>query len=380
MNQFYSKTPEFATIAPPVASKDGLLVALHSAIGDLKAQPTGLWYLLRLMDSDGNGWVDTSFAEIGLHLKCHNSTIYRWLKQGRGLWFRSYRKLVDGGVRVYYVSITKVCEQLQIRNLGHIGLVDVQSLTRSGIKAACTLIDALGGQRQANYACKLSLPKAERSRVIDPTTYFDQSSDNTIGARRPSYMVLKGATLCPHISQSTIASNFDVTPGTIKRRLSDAWRIDRGLEPITKVRVVTQLDKDETANIMAFLHGSPRHLFDRDPLTGKYRFIKFKFNRFYRMGGNIYQNDIPLTSRKFQRSRIKDAVDRANSLTPQPKKRKGKKKAKKRFPKARYIPGSIANRISRSIGQLKTDKLQLITVEDKERSDWLLAEEKRNSI
>ena len=196
-----------------------------------------LWHVLRALDTEGTGRVYFAVSDLAFLMSVSSNTIYRWLKQGLGIWWRSRRR-VDDQVELYLSGIAKVACALGVDGLGAIAEVPLDNLTRMGSKALATALEAEYRQRQAYWAAKKAKKGHAKKSVIDP--HDAASSDNFPGAK--GMAVVRNGFQIPGASIAGIAKTVERSQSTIKRRLNNQWRIDRDIEPIQKKRVATELD------------------------------------------------------------------------------------------------------------------------------------------
>lgn len=199
-----------------------------------------LWHVLRALDTEGIGRVYFAVPEIALLMSVSTQTIYRWLKQGLGVWWRSRRR-VDGQIELYLFGVAKVACALGVDGLGAIAEVPLSDLTRMGSKSLATALEAEYRQKQAYWAAKKAKKGQAKKSVFDP--YDAASSDSFPGAK--GMAVVNNGFQIPGASIAGIARVIGRSQSTVKRRLNNRWRIEREIEPIQKKRVATELDDPE---------------------------------------------------------------------------------------------------------------------------------------
>ncbi|MEM8611749.1 MAG: hypothetical protein AAGF93_06995 [Cyanobacteria bacterium P01_H01_bin.105] len=214
-------------------------IRIYSRLLDT-CEPARLWHVLRALDTEGTGRVYFGMDEIAALMSVSTQTIYRWLKQGLGIWWRSRRR-VDDQVELYLSGVAKVACALGVGGLGAIAEVPLSELSRMGSKALATALEATYRQKQAYWAAKKTKKGQAKNSVIDPHTAA--SSDKFPGAN--GMAVVNNGFQVPGASISGIARTVERSQSTIKRRLNNRWRIERDIEPIQKKRVATELDDPE---------------------------------------------------------------------------------------------------------------------------------------
>ena len=196
-----------------------------------------LWHVLRALDTEGTGRVYFGVSDMAALMSVSTQTIYRWLKQGLGIWWRSRRR-VDGQVELYLSGVAKVACALGVDGLGAIAEVPLSELTRMGSKALATALEAEYRQRQAYWAAKKAKKGQAKKSVFDP--HDAASSDSFPGAK--GMAVVNDGFQIPGASIAGIARVVERSQSTIKRRLNNRWRVERDIEAIQKKRVATELD------------------------------------------------------------------------------------------------------------------------------------------
>jgi hypothetical protein len=288
----------------PAAHQTGaIVVQVYSGLLNIREEWPSTWMVIRAMDDRGCGWVDTNWAELAALKDCSTATIRRHFAAGLGVAFRSYKKY-RGGIRIYYTSIVKVCGHYGITDLGGISYELSTSLHRSGANACASAIDAQAGQKQALYAARESLPKGQKKRALDARRYIEPTCDNSVRVKRRSkYFRVSNGFSVPGISIHAIAVKSGYSDRTIKTRLSNNWRLERGLDLIQKQRVITELSHCDQILYSEF----SQSFIDRsDSKNGKYHLIKFIAGTAYRLGVNVYETSYELRSCRFLRCRVKE--------------------------------------------------------------------------
>jgi hypothetical protein len=298
------------TLTDPATNQIGAIaVQVYSGLLNLREEWPSTWMVIRAMDVQGCGWVDTTWAELAALKDCSTATIRRHFAAGLGVAFRGYKKL-RGGIRIYYSSIVKVCAHYGIDDLGGISYEFSTSLHRSGANGCATAIDAQAGQRRALYAARQDAPKGAKRKVLDARRYIEPTCDNSVRVKRRSkYFRASDGFSVPGISISALSDRSGYSDRTVKTRLSNNWRLERGLDLIQKQRVLTQLDYCDQIIYSEF---SQSFINRSDSKNGKYHLIKFIGGVAYRLGVNVYNTSYELRSCRFLRVRVKSAIRKMN--------------------------------------------------------------------
>lgn len=298
----------------------GAKFKIQTVLSELKAPCFGLWAIVRGIDKAGSGYAIVALEQICLALDCQPSTVYRWLKDGLGHWFRSWTNLGSNQFRIYYRSIIPICCERQITDLGAIAWVKAYELTRSGRKVISAELETALAQHQAYYALKSKLEGVERDRLKNPQILVnDRSSEFSTGANRSRrFLVIRpDAPEIPHTTIGNISGKLNLSYRATQNRLSNQWRSEKGFPTLDRLQVLRRFDVQETAayqRCCAIHHNTQIGL---NNLSGtKQAIIAYK-GGFCWAGGNIYSSDTELKSSKFQRSRIKRSVSHSNSLIKQ---------------------------------------------------------------
>ncbi|MEM9006537.1 MAG: hypothetical protein AAGE59_23800 [Cyanobacteria bacterium P01_F01_bin.86] len=259
-----------------------------------------LWHVLRALDTEGTGRVYFEVSDIAFLMNVSANTIYRWLKAGLGVWWRSRRR-VDDQVELYLSGIAKVACALGVDGLGAIADVPLSDLTRMGSKALATTLEAEYRQRQAYWAAKKAKKGQAKKSVIDP--HEVASSDHFQGANRMA--VVNNGFQIPGASIAGIAKTVERSQSTIKRRLNNRWRIERNIEPIQKKRVATELDDPE---LLFRLKESGIGFLVQENALGHTRVLKVLndgLSKVVVLGCNIYAQGYELLSCRGTRGRVR---------------------------------------------------------------------------
>lgn len=322
MNQLYPapqaiQGSEGRDLALPLT---GAKFKIQTVLSELKAPCFGLWAIVRGIDKAGSGYAIVALEQICQALSCQPSTVYRWLKDGLGHWFRSWTNLGSNQFRIYYRSITTICCERQINDLGAIAWVQPHELTRSGRKVITAELETALAQHQAYWALKSKLEGLERIRLKNPSILVhDRSSEFSTGAKRSRhYLVIHpDAPEIPHTTIGNISGKLNLSYRATQNRLSNDWRSLKGFQPLDRMQVMRRFDEAET---MAYQRCCAVHNTSRvglNNLSGTKQAIVAYKGGFCWAGGNIYNPQVELKAARFQRSRIKRSVSASNILIKQ---------------------------------------------------------------
>ena len=259
-----------------------------------------LWHVLRALDTEGTGRVYFGVGDIATLMSVSPQTIYRWLKQGLGIWWRSRRR-IDDQVELYLSGVAAVACALGVDGLGAIAEVPLDTLTRMGSKALATALEAEYRQRQAYWAAKKAKKGQAKKSVFDP--HDAASSDNFPGAK--GMAVVNNGFQIPGASVAGIAKTVGRSQSTIKRRLNNRWRIDRNIEPIQKKRVAIELDDPGLA--FRLREAGIGFMVTQNALgcTRVIKVLNDGLSKVVVLGCNIYSQDYELMSCRGTRGRVR---------------------------------------------------------------------------
>ncbi len=121
-----------------------------------------LWYLLQGLD-DGTGQLKIPLAVVTTFLDCGDTSVYRWLHDGKGKGAFRHYKIKNGVLKVYLGGRNAVCRHLNLRNWGVVATVPLVLVTSlSGIRAIATGITTQSFQQRSRYAANHKLTKEYR--------------------------------------------------------------------------------------------------------------------------------------------------------------------------------------------------------------------------
>ena len=213
-------------------------IRVYTRLLDSGHEHARLWHVLRALDTQGSGWVCFDEAAMAELMGVSVRTIQRWVSRGLATgWFRSARSH-SGDLTLYLSGIRQVVRMLGVDGLGAISDVELHQLGRSESKALATALEAQYRQKQAYWAAKKAKKGQAKKLVLKP--WEMATSDKLPGEN--SLIVVSNGFQIPGCAIAGLAKATDWSQSTIKRRLSNRWRIDRNIEPIQKRRVATELD------------------------------------------------------------------------------------------------------------------------------------------
>jgi hypothetical protein len=296
----------------------------YAAIMDVQAECKRLWAYLRWLDKAGSGCAVIQVSIAARFLKCSKQTIYRMLALGltptptvprKGderpsvvgtplRWFRDRISCGGGVIKVWYSSAVVVCEGLGLHSPGAISDVPIDALSRVGAKIAATELTTLHRQRQAHYAAR-SAKGNKGYKIIRP--WDATPSEISSGV---SGLLCKAGEIIPGISIKGITKAADWSRFTIRRRLDNKYRKDKGFDPIGKSRIYTRAPEMD-----AYLRSCAHYT---SVVVEDGRTYKLLHDCAFLLGTNAYQEEYRLLSCRHLRSRcwtaFKGPVDVARSI------------------------------------------------------------------
>ena len=286
-----------------------LTTRIYTRILDCGREEARLWHVLRAMDPQGTGKVLTTPAALAQLMDVGCSTVYRWLKNGLGTFWRG-RRVVNGQTELYLSGIVQVVRSLGLGKLGAIAEVPIRILTRTGAKALSTQLDAQQLQRQAWWAANAQAKGNARKFILKPwerVASAISTGANEVGNKPfPKYALIDGQWQLPGASLTGIRKQTDwKCDRTIQRRLSNSWRKERDLEPVAKLRVAEDL-KDPA--LIYQLTQSGVGYFSTDKRV--YKVLPHTTGKYFVLLHNIYAEEYELLSCRRLRGRVKKMVER----------------------------------------------------------------------
>lgn len=220
-----------------------LPVRIHSFIADggngLDSRgyaAIALWYLCRAIDTKGAGWAEFRVADAASSLSRSPATIRRQLEDGQRLGFFRAVDRRYGRARVFYSSIANVAIRQGLMQLGSCGEALVSELRH--IKAVATEIHALTLQKCSGYLARQDTARGQKRKVVTADALLKASSNsqgaNVVVHRGGRVLFVSPEAVLSGASQKHIASTIGRSDRTIRNRLSNQWRTDRGLPPLLK--------------------------------------------------------------------------------------------------------------------------------------------------
>lgn len=243
---------------------------LYSAIADLDTY-SRLWMYLRSLDTKGRGWVETTVTKCSEDLGLSRPTIKRYIRTGlnghsikhgeKVLWVQYFRYVVKDGdtVRISYISLNKVCMQLELEDYGAIAEVPHFQLKAS--KELATHLTVEARQRASRYEAK----RESKVKLVDPN-YLTQFSHPCESSKRriPPGKRLAGRGQLAEViyigrkktfvtqdfvlfgtSQQGTGEQMGRHQSTINRRLSNSRRLRKGLDRLERRQLAVRSSKAE---------------------------------------------------------------------------------------------------------------------------------------
>jgi hypothetical protein len=230
------------------------LLGLHGA--------SGLWYLARALDKQGEGKVIIS-PEWWQRLEVAKSTIYRWLREGEvlGLFRRYWWR--GNTLHIILGGLTKVCIKSGIKNWGAAAVVPLEDAIhkRRQLASAITTQDL---QDKSHYAARQQLNQLERRcfDIPEPDQLLNcqTSSKMTSGGTRGVVHVGRqrlfvGRSFIPYgVSQKHVCEVLNSQPGSCG---FSRWTLQRHLKQLDVVkRQVVQAKPEYKEITTALKYGS----------------------------------------------------------------------------------------------------------------------------
>lgn len=256
-----------------------------------KYESIKLWYFLRSIDPAGSGWAQIELKTVAEFFDRSIYTIRRWLRWGRHIKaFRAVTKLGNGFYRVHYAALTKVAIAQGIFNLGAICYVKQDDLKT--LKFAATEAEAMRLQNQTQFN---ESKKVGKERIPTPKQLVNSElGRGSILMRRGRFTFLKFNTPDYGTSQNRIAWHLGRHPSTVQRRLSNTYRQERSIKPVDKTQLATAPRRESSnGGKVQFIPGQ--------------RIIRLTEGVF-RLGCNVYDSSVDMTSAKAERYRLKKAI------------------------------------------------------------------------
>lgn len=288
------------------------LIRIHSALADggllpakntkgqiAKWESIKLWYFLRGVDAAGSGWAEFNLHQVAAFFERSVYTIRRWCRWGKSLkLFRAVHHLGNGFYRIHYTSLAKTALSQGLTELGGIAYVAQHELKTLRFAATETTTMQLQNQSRFNEARR----KENKSKRIATPTEFVQSQlgVGSILFRRGRFTFLKFNSAYYGTAQSTVAEKLGRHPSTVQRRLSNSWREKRGIGTIAKTQLVTP-PRTKLKPIKGSKYGV------REIPLPQQHIIRVSEGVF-RLGANVYDLPVVLSSGKAQRQALKRAL------------------------------------------------------------------------
>ena len=258
-----------------------------------------LWYWVRSLDTEGSGKVSFRILDAEVELERSKSTIKRYLENGLALGLFRSVEVRYGRVVVYYASTKAIAIRQGLMHWGAVAEVPVSDL--QNLRVVATEVQAFSLQNSSVYLAKQSTPKGLRAKVIKPEDVLLKASlcsagENVVHVGKRC-MFVEPESVLVGVSQERIAETLRRNVRTVRRRLSNSWRSQRGIAPILKKQLAQTKPEFDAVGFelsQAGVSGSDRYFVCKG-LT-------------WRSGCNIYYQDVSLTSNKAAKHFYRDAV------------------------------------------------------------------------
>lgn len=233
-----------------------LTVRIHSKIvdgGTLRDTKQGayghsavtLWYLLRGLDSKGQGWVKLSLQGLSEQLNKSIPTVKRYLRQGLKIGLFHGVNKHENQVQVFYASQFKVALAFELENWGtvtEVELSDLESIHQ------LKLIATQAETQRLQESSRRNAIQVHRKGVAEPNELVNPSSQCSRGARgelihRGDRTLFVSEDFIPFgVSQQGVAKSLKRCDRTIRKRLSNSHRLERGLFALQRVQLAQTTD------------------------------------------------------------------------------------------------------------------------------------------
>ncbi len=314
MNQSYRR---FAPLDKPqykihtgIAEPQGTVLAPY-------ARSYRLWAFLRGLDVNGSGCVKVGLEAICESLQVKPSTVYEWLRSGLGVWFQYSENLGGNLFYIRYRSLTRICCECQINDLGAIAFVDLKHLSRGGVKATVAELVANLLQHHAYYSAREKVDRSERYKITQPSSIPVPASELLAGAKGQRFTrIAPDANVIPHTTIRNISSSIGRHCRTFQNRMSNSWRESKGLDPIDRTQILRRFSEQETVAYMRCcdVTGKRTRRAENPRSPNECQAVLNYGGGLYWAGGNVYGATLDLKSSRFERTRIKKAESRTNRL------------------------------------------------------------------
>jgi len=316
-------------------------VRIHSNIA--RVPWARLWYLLRGLDFFGSGRVNLPLAMCAHLLGVNQSTIYRWLKDGRKQGAFRHYQVRDGYLKIYLGGLFKVCWHLNLKNWGDVGLCHLWEI-KTKLRALVTGISTQALQQRSRYAANSNLTPEYRKFFGAPhqselVGYGRQSSHKSAAGEMPPFVlhmserkvfVSKGF-IHFGANQPTISREVGVHERTIRRhqqklglimrqicqtkveygRIKTAWDMDFNEYQAYNGKEPTHIGYKRCGSSVVFTDGIQPN--SQKPIPNQYQIPTDSFRRrFFRMRDqwflarcNVYAEWVELTTMAAQRRKYK---------------------------------------------------------------------------
>jgi len=242
----------------------------YSQIADIDTY-SRLWMYVRSMDRHGRGWIDTTITKISEDIGLSKPTIKRYIRTGLNghavkhgddvRWVQYFRDVVKKGddVRISYISLSKVCVQLELDDYGAIAEIPHSQLTAS--KEIATQLTVQSRQRASRFKAKKETRRSvvstdqllslSQSLKVKNTRLSPSDKSASRGQRTVVLYIGRKKTFVSRdfvlfgTSQQGTGEQLKRNRSTVNRRLSNSRRLRKGLDPLERRQIAVRSTRDE---------------------------------------------------------------------------------------------------------------------------------------
>jgi hypothetical protein len=266
-----------------------------------------LWCLVRSLDHPDNGKggcgiLAAALDELANWLNRSTRTVWRYLsealRQGfiRRHWWEGDRLFIE------YAGIKAIAKKLGLKSIGAVGCFPLAQIEHAKAKAA--EIQAEDLQRKSFYKMREEWGRFSRGAKSAAELLSDWSPSARVSGGERIARGNRLLYLAPWVrpfgaSQASIANRIGVCTRTVQNRLSNAWREERGIEPIEKAQAAYQINE-----------GYPKYLLQEFMKVEEYSERKYVFlgARLFKIGCNLYSTSTLLRTHRFRKSQYASSV------------------------------------------------------------------------
>lgn len=283
---------------------DGGLWPQKNLKGQVKGQSSiKLWYLVRALDQQGSGSSVVRLADIAKILQVSIYSVRRYLKWSFSLGLLRGDKLRRGidQYRIFYSSLANVCAHLNIADIGGCTSIDISEIRN--IKFIAAEAEALRLQNQSLYKEKHRKKRDRFKKILTPEELTTSELCNgAILFRRGRLTFLKRSVSAYGGSQQRIAYEMGRHPSTVQRRLANGYRLEHGLEPISKTQLAVA-----PLTINQWIDGQKTPI--KKLVPGQHLIVVPGWGKF-RAANNVYSFRFELLPKRPARSKVKRTIQR----------------------------------------------------------------------